>query len=339
VAVDLASCIFFADDTEATFLGMLAARDSEWRGVRVKRIGPRTLMADRVEGVAPGPVFPSRAYLTANSDGRALLVEMRGGPGDRGKFDEAWRTIGASVKFEGTKDLSALLVNGAEAARRVGEETVAAWKPGAVSQDWYMWDASENSDKELWSQVNWQVSQPGDGPVTITGSRTSKLVDAYSNDTAFSQEWTASGDLSKYQVTTSREVRRPGNQFPKQTPEQRVTVEQGRMTLASFGGRSQPDAAAPSQYVPGALLPMVLRELADKPSLIKTESFVGLGTVAPSGLLTLFVTRLSDGPTRKDENGDPMECVTVSVNGTGEVSRWYYSGGDHGLRFIDFAGE
>ena len=84
-------------------------------------------------------------------------------------------------------------------------------------------------------------------------------------------------------------------------------------------------------------MPMVVRELADKPSLIKTESFVGLETVAPSGLLTLFVTRLSDPPTRKDENGDPMECVTVSVNGTGEVSRWYYSG-DHVLRFIDFAG-
>jgi hypothetical protein len=341
VAVDLASCIFFEDDTEETFLAMLSARDPEWRGGRVKRIGPRTLMADRVEAAAgsgAGPVFPSRAYVTANSDGRALLVEMRGGPGDRGKFDEAWRTIGASVRFEGSKDLSALLVNGAEAARRVGEATVAEMTPGAVSQDWYMWDASENSDKELWSQVNWQVSQPGgEGPVTITGSRTSKLVDAYANDTAFSQEWTAAGDLSKYQVTTNREVRRTGNQFPKQTPEQRVSVEKGRMTLASFGGRSQPDAAVPSQYVPGALLPMVVRELADKPSLIKTESFVGMGTVAPSGLLTLFVTRLSDGPTRKDENGDPMECVTVSVNGTGEVSRWYYSG-DHSLRFIDFSG-
>jgi hypothetical protein len=334
-AVDLTSCIFFEDDTDETFLAMLAARDSDWRGGRVKHIGPRTLMVDRAEG--PGVVFPSRAYLTANGDGRALLGVMRGGVGDRGLFDPAWREIGASVKFTGSKDLSALLVNGAEAARRVGEETLAEMTPGAVAQDWYMWDASENSDKELWSQMNWQVSQPGDGPVTITGSRTSKLVDAYSNDTAFSQEWTAAGDLSKYQVTTNREVRRTGNQFPKQTPEQRVTVENGRMTLASFGGRSQPDAATPSQYVPGALLPMVVRELADKPSLIKTESFVGLETVAPSGLLTLFVTRLSDPPTRKDENGDPMECVTVSVNGTGEVSRWYYSG-DHVLRFIDFAG-
>jgi hypothetical protein len=33
-----------------------------------------------------------------------------------------------------------------------------------------------------------------------------------------------------------------------------------------------------------------------------------------------------------------MDCVSVSVNGTGTVMRWYYAPGDHVLRFIDFAG-
>ena len=59
--------------------------------------------------------------------------------------------------------------------------------------------------------------------------------------------------------------------------------------------------------------------------------------LAPPALLTLFVTRLTDSPVRLDEKGEPMDCVSVSVNGTGVVSRWYY-GSDDALKFIDFAG-
>ena len=33
-----------------------------------------------------------------------------------------------------------------------------------------------------------------------------------------------------------------------------------------------------------------------------------------------------------------MDCISVSVNGTGIVSRWYYTHDDGALRFIDFAG-
>jgi hypothetical protein len=61
-------------------------------------------------------------------------------------------------------------------------------------------------------------------------------------------------------------------------------------------------------------------------------------TLAPPGLLTLFVTRLTDAPVRLDERGEPMDCVSVSVNGTGAVSRWYYTAAEGELRFIDFAG-
>ena len=49
------------------------------------------------------------------------------------------------------------------------------------------------------------------------------------------------------------------------------------------------------------------------------------------------MTTKSDAPVRLDERGEPMECVTVAVNGTGQVSRWYY-GPDRALKFIDFAG-
>jgi hypothetical protein len=203
-----------------------------------------------------------------------------------------------------------------------------------------MWDASENADKELWSQYAWAVAGPAadGGPVTVSGTRSSRPADVYATDAQFEQQWSAAGDLSRYQVTTFRQTARGGRQFPKNVPEQQVGVdERRRLTLASTIGTSIADGAAPEQFVPGAVLPLVLRELADRPALFRTESFVGAETLAPPGLLTLFVTRLADAPVRLDDTGEPMECISVSVNVTGQVSRWYYSA-DQALRYIDFAG-
>ena len=335
VAVDLVSCVFFADDQDEAFMAMLASRDPDWRSGPIKHLSPRTLMAERVDPL--GQTFPSRAYLTANSGGRALLVVMRGGPHDQKMFDAAWQTISSSAKFIGTKDLSGLLANGAQAARALSDGPLSDWVDESGALDWSMWDASENSDKELWLQLTWQWTHKGDELDTISGTRTAKPVDPYSSDTQFSQHWSLSADLSKYQATTYREVRRAGSGFGKRTPEQQLSMDKARLTLVPAQGPSLADIPAPAGYVPGAVLPWVIRELAEKPSLIKTESFVGVDTLAPPGLLSLFITRLTDAPVRLDEKGDSMDCVTVSVNGTGTVSRWYYSA-DHVLRFIDFAG-
>lgn len=346
VAIDLVSCVYFADDDrDETFLAMLAARDPDWRSSPVKRLGPRTLSADRADAL--GQQFPARAYLTTHADGRALLVILRGGPRDVRHFDAAWQALAASVRFEGpAKDLSALLVAGAEAARSIASspDALAALIPERGSESWSLWDSSENADQELWAQVAWNFARKDDGTPgdELSGTRTSQPLDAYARDTQFEQQWSASADLSRYQATTYREVRRPANQFPRRTPEQRFMLDRGRITLASTGqGPSIADAPAPAAFLPGALVPFVVRDLADhgggRPVLIRTESFVGLETAATPGLLTLLVTTKSDAPVRLDERGEPMECVTVAVNGTGQVSRWYY-GADRTLKFIDFAG-
>jgi hypothetical protein len=339
LAIDLVSCVFFADDGDETFLTMLAARDPEWRsGAAVKRLGARTLMSERVDSSSHPAQFASRAYLTANGDSRALLVVIRAGNQDQRAMESAWQTIASSLKFAGTKDLSSLLVNGAQGARELSAGLLDELDEDPRSEDWSMWDDSENADKELWSQVKWQLTRKAGESDMIAGSRTSKPTNPYANDTAYEQQWSAAaGDLSKYQVTTYREVRRAGNQLPRQTIEQRVSLNDGRITMSSQLRPEPVELAAPAQYVPGALLPLVVRQLAERPSLIRTESFVGAQTLAPPALLTLFVTRLTDSPVRLDEKGEPMDCVSVSVNGTGVVSRWYY-GSDDALKFIDFAG-
>src|SRR5260221_3545879 len=135
---------------------------------------------------------------------------MRGGPGDQRMFDSAWQGIVSSVRFGGTRDLSALLVNGAEASRAVAAGAALGRLGGGGDSgalDWWMWDESENADKELWSQMKWQLTRRGENDALMSGTRTSRPM-AYATDTQFAQQWSASGDLSRYQITTYREVRR-----------------------------------------------------------------------------------------------------------------------------------
>lgn len=334
VAIDLAACVFFPDDGDDALLAMLAARDPDWRSGPVKRLGNSTWSVDRTEASSNG--FPARACLTAHRDGRALLVVMRGGPGDRRLFDSAWNSLAATVKFGGSKDLSGLLKNGADAVRELTATDLTMRIEESGQRTWFAWDQSENADQETWSQQKWQWAR-GEEPNVLSGTRTMRTLDPHSADTQFEQQWSVAADFSRYQITTQRETHRAGG-FSKKTLEQSFSQDKGRFTLAYTPGPSLNDVAAPAQFVPGALLPMLLRELAEKPALLRTESFVGIDTVAPPGLLTLFVTRLTDAPLRRDERGEPMDCISVSVNGTGVVSRWYYSPQDQGLRFIDFAG-
>lgn len=354
-AIDLAACVYFPDDSEETLLAMLHARDPDWRSGPVKRLGARTLMVERVDhaggalaqslagGGLAGQLFPARAYLVGHEDGRALLVVMRGGLRDGRLFDGAWAALGGSVRFEGKKDLTGLLANGAEAAGAIVD-----W-PTSGKSTWKVWDQAENAGEEEWLISKWALDEAADGVaanenklVKASGVRRARQIGAYSGETNFEQHWSLAPDLSKYEAEMFIEIRRERGQLPKKTWQQRVVQERGRLTVISpQGAPGGTSMQTPAQFVPGAVLPLVLRDLAEKPSLIKTESFMGTHTAAGPGLLTLFITRLTDAPLRQDERGQTMDCISVSVNGTGMVSRWYYGRDEEGnavLRFIDFAG-
>ena len=80
----------------------------------------------------------------------------------------------------------------------------------------------------------------------------------------------------------------------------------------------------PSQFVPGCFLPPLLEKLGETPMILRTESFVGCDGAALPELLTLLVWHDPDAPANPDESGQPMQCVNLSVNGTGRISRWFY---------------
>jgi len=82
----------------------------------------------------------------------------------------------------------------------------------------------------------------------------------------------------------------------------------------------------PANYIPGALLPLVLGKLKPTPMLIRTESFPGgWEAVGPAELLSVLIRPDETATTRKaDGESGPMRCVTAQVNGSGEITRWYF---------------
>jgi hypothetical protein len=61
--------------------------------------------------------------------------------------------------------------------------------------------------------------------------------------------------------------------------------------------------------------------------ILRTESFIGCDGASHPELLTLYISHGSS---------TAMRCVTVTVNGTGQISRWWYDL-DGSLGYIDFA--
>ena len=136
--------------------------------------------------------------------------------------------------------------------------------------------------------------------------------------------WKIASDLRSYHLAADRFVV-VGSQSGPVTSTQRWELDSGnlRNLLSVEDSKSPPD-----QYIPGGLLPYVLGSLvtSDRPILLRTESFIGCEGANPD-LLTLIAQRIP---------GSTMPCVTVTVNGTGQISRWYYDP-DGTLRYIDFA--
>jgi hypothetical protein len=61
--------------------------------------------------------------------------------------------------------------------------------------------------------------------------------------------------------------------------------------------------------------------------LLRTDAVPGYEDVAPAGLLSVIVELTEDDAfVRPAEDGSgPMRCLSVRVNGTGDVMRWYFA--------------
>lgn len=357
--IELIPCLWLPGDDEQAFLSLLAIHDRDWRSGSVKKLGEWGWQVDRVDGNGATGFFPSRAYCLTNGEDQAVMAVMHGGLHEDQLFDSAWAAITANVRFPASHELPKLLQNGEVQVRQLVEQGANQFLPtSSGSQFWSLWDQSENADKQFWMKLEWAPfstvdkpsgkKEPDDVSDIVTdesivpplfwqGSRTIgpdrnfplmrspgsflRMSASESASESTQQKWNGAANFSDYNLSVDRIVSIRG----ERTATQRWEARDHKLHNVLTGDKPKP---APPQYIPGGWLPLILGKLTDDPMVLRTESFIGCDGIAPSELLTLTVRQV---------HGNPMRCVTVTVNGTGQQSRWWYDL-DGGLRYIDFAG-
>ena len=357
-SIELIPCLWLPGDGEQAFLSLLAARDREWRSGAVKTLDDGVWQVDRADPASP---FPSRAYCMTDGGEQAILAIMHGGPHEDQLFDPAWKAISANVRFTMPKDLSTLLKNGKEQVERLvevgGDQLIS---PQGGRQEWALWDQAENTDKQSWMTLEWKPKDPpaidagtkgnidatdaaiaekAEPAVQWMGSRvitldrgmaarsTAPLPYIYGVEQMTyenHQFWSGTSDFTEYKLFVDQNAYSHGKLLHSM-PMQRLELRQGKLRNLVAGDEPR---AVPPQYIPGAWLPLFLGKLSEKQMVLRTESFIGCDGASQPELLTLHINHVTGGP---------MRCITVSVNGTGKLTRWWYDL-DGTLRYIDFAG-
>ena len=303
-------------------------RDPEWRGGPVKMIDDGIWLVDRLDG----GLLPSRAYLFTNGEDQALLAIFRGSPREERFFDDAWRAISAGVHFAARKDIAARVETGKLEVQQMTERGVdQLLSPQIAKQVWSLWDKNENADQQSWMDLEWSTKKADDpspdAPNVWWGARRTALPSQHrtidGRREEIRQTWSGAGDFSRYVISTDRIVLGSRDEIIHRTAIQALGTARWAAAQPAFRRGAQ---EVPENYVPGGWLPLILGRVGNKPMILRTESFPGCDEVAAGSLLTLTVTRLPPGS---------MDGVTVIVNGSGQITHWWYTK-DGTLRYIDF---
>jgi hypothetical protein len=329
-ALDLVPCAFFPDDGPNAILAMLSTRDAHWRMAEVTSDAPGSY---KIDSRTDDPQFPSRAYLIADKSGHALLGIFRGGGRGDHLFDPVWQAIVKGLVFPQTNDLAPMLTAGAEEAKRLSATGLEQLLGAAREDEWWLWYRETPEHYVGWTSLR------HDHPSRWGGARETRWRTNSRALVRIVQTWETNAELSTYGAKVLRGEASPAqNQAFVNVFEQTVTLRRGQVSIKSIAaagsslklspGVANGSSAMPPQFVPGGVLPQLLGKLSpDKSMILRTESFVGFEGDAGPGLLTLLIRPAADdGPTHKAAGDDdrPMRCVTVEVNGTGEISRWYF---------------
>ncbi|MEO6434328.1 MAG: hypothetical protein ABIP55_01015 [Tepidisphaeraceae bacterium] len=311
---------------DAALLTLLLVRDPAWRGAVITRDAPDTWRAQMADAADPTVSdFPARAYLRTGPGGRALLAIFRGGV-EAADFDPAWKQLAASIQFGPSHDLAMLEATGAAAAARlrdIGYETLLAQR----DEQWWLFTDNSDRPHRAWSNVDLQ-------PAELRGKSELRLRQSGGRITRISGAFSRKDADGLYESDVTCNEAGGGRTHVLQ---QSTQLRGGQITiLARTPARplGQWKMPAPPQFVPGALLPLVMDDLFPAPAsdeadvgkvmLLRSESFVGFEAVA-TPLPIAIVVRAVANPSRKAEGEDqPMRCLEAEVNGSGVVSRWYF---------------
>jgi hypothetical protein len=310
--IDLVPCLFDLRDARkeqvfAAFSTILATRDPAWRNAKISEgeAGRFSAQLDR------GGSLMS-AYLLAGTNGHALLAIFHGADGEA-----AWNQIASTTTFATSDDTDALLSAGAEEVSRMRGIGLEKFAGEAREDQWWIWTDQSPEPHLGWTHVEWEFKG-------FSCRREMRLRRSEHRIVHVTEAWHCDDGMNEYRADVTRlEGATSPQDRPAETIAQHTQLSNGKISISISRGRTmfQP---APPQYVPGGILPVLIGKLSDKPMILRSESFPGFDALAAPTLLTLVIRPASDVPRTAEGETKPMRCVSVQVNGSGQLSRWYY---------------
>ena len=310
-----------AERAKSTLATLLLVRDPRWQGAPITPMGDKVWRADPpgAEAGERGVSLYARAFLMTHPSGRALLTIVRGGLAKH-DLESPWRDLAPTVQFLPASDVATLEDLGASEAARLRR---AGYEKLLPDRDIAWWRWLEGDAYVGWSNLDFPVARPGGSApgLAAKGQHHLRLPNGVDHVT---HDFTYRDGVERY---TSTVIREQIQRHARGTFTQKTTLADGKlaMTVQPPDGPAVQrwnDLAPPPQFVPGGLLPLVLPRLARDPMILVTDTFPGREGLGPPQPLTLII-RPGDGATTT-RAGDALQCVTVEVNGTGVVSRWYF---------------
>jgi len=312
-----------AERAKTTLATLLLVRETLWRGATITSLGNKVWRADPPprrdsDGSSRNRAFPARAFLKTDPSGRALLTTVHCGF-DEADFDGPWKEIEPTIQFLPAADIAGLEdVGTSEAARlrRAGYEKLLADR----DVEWWLWSSHD-------AYIGWSnIDFPGAG---LAGKSQAHfrlahgdLVGHIVNNFSYQD-----GGPPQYTSTITRDQIGPDSSIKTI---QQTTLKGGQLSMSFQHGdraaavQSWNGDPTPPQFVPGALLPLLLGQLSRDPMLLVTDTFPGREGLGPPQPLTVII-RPGDNMTRTAQGeSTPLRCVTVQVNGAGAISRWYF---------------
>ena len=305
----------------AAMLTLLLARDANlWRGASVTPEGDTIWRAEPARPPGGSYLFPSRAYLITDAKGLGLLAIFRGGFGGGG-FDADWQTLAESVKFPTPSpiDLAALEKAGADDVARLraqGYERLLADR----QEQWWLWTGGGEHPYLGWSHVDFNIN-------ALSGKRETKQRKPGGGVSRITEEFDYRDSDARYHADVKREDSEAMVE-DVQSLQQTTNLVGPQVSVGIRVRTASPTtwkSPAPANFIPGALLPLLIGKLGDQPMLLRTESFPGHEAAGAPELLSLLIRPAGTATTQKAEGEDePMRCVTAQVNGSGRISRWLF---------------
>jgi hypothetical protein len=309
---------------ESEFATMLLVRDRRWRRAKMSLIGNGRLRADPPN---PAEIFSARAYLVAEKSGQCVMVVLRGTPQT---FDDTWKKLEPTIKFAASSEASELAAAGAAETARLREERLKALLADQRHDNWWIW-SNPSANRQLgWTHLAWKSDE-------FAAESETRLKPSEQRMILVTDDWSASVDLSQYRCESSRS---DSVEASAGSLHQAVELRRGTLLMGAIGdsrSAARWKTAAPPQFVPGALVPLMIGKLSATPLLLSSDSFLGYEGIMPPGPLTLIVRPAGENSSSSEGEAIKLRVVSVEVSGSGQISRWYLQQ-DGQLDHIEFAG-